>query len=131
MDFVLMLHSIVRWIIVIVALAAIVRFVLIWAGKAQGSNMDRGLMSGFSGLLDLQVLLGLIYLVWNGLSGTGFPLYRLEHAFTMIVAVVIAHMSIRWKNAEAPIRARNNLVAIVASSVLIFIGVAIVGGWVK
>jgi len=131
MDFVLMLHSIVRWIIVIVALAAIIRFVLVWAGKAQGSNMDRGLMSGFSGLLDLQVLLGLIYLVWNGLSGTGFPLYRLEHAFTMIVAVVIAHMSIRWKNAEAPIRARNNLVAIVASSVLIFIGVAIVGGWVK
>ena len=126
-----MLHSIVRWIIVIVALAAIVRFVLVWAGKAQGSNMDRGLMSGFSGLLDLQVLLGLIYLVWNGLSGTGFPLYRLEHAFTMIVAVVIAHMSIRWKNAEVPIRARNNLVAIVASSVLIFIGVAIVGGWVK
>jgi hypothetical protein len=131
MDFVLTLHSIVRWVIVIVALAAIVRFALVWAGKAQGSNMDRGLMYGFSGLLDLQVLLGLIYLVWNGLSGAGFPLFRLEHALIMIVAVVIAHLSMRWKNAEAPIRARNNLFAIVASSVLIFIGVAIVGGWVK
>ena len=131
MDFVLTLHSIVRWIIVIVALAAIVRFALVWAGKARGSNMDRGLMSGFSGLLDLQVLLGLIYLVWNGLSGAGFPLFRLEHALIMIVAVVITHLSMRWKNAEAPIRARNNLFAIVASSALIFIGVAIVGGWVK
>ena len=131
MDFVLTLHSIVRWVIVIVALAAIVRFVLVWAGKAQDSNMDRGLMSGFSGLLDLQVLLGLIYLVWNGLSAAGFPLFRLAHALIMIVAVVIAHLSMRWKNAEASIRARNNLFAIVASSVLIFIGVAIVGGWVK
>ena len=131
MDFVLTLHSIVRWVIVIVAVVAIARFALVWAGKVQSSNMDRGLMSGFSGLLDLQVLLGLIYLVWNGLSGAGFPLFRLEHAFIMIVAVVIAHLSMRWKNAEAPIRARNNLFAIVASSVLIFVGVAIVGGWVK
>jgi hypothetical protein len=37
----------------------------------------------------------------------------------------------RWKNADAPIRARNNLFAIVASSALIFVGVVIVGGWVK
>ncbi len=130
MDIVLAIHSLVRWVILLVAVVAIVKFALGWLRRAQGDRMDRGLMSGFSGLMDLQALLGLIVLVGGGLTGVGFPFYRIEHTVTMIVAVVVAHLPVRWRNAAGPVRARNNLVAILVSLALIVVGVAgLPQGW--
>ena len=51
MEFVLTVHSIVRWLVVIVAVITVVRCALVMAGKAQSSGMDRGLMSGYAGLI--------------------------------------------------------------------------------
>ncbi len=132
MDFLLSVHSFLRWIIILVALAAIVRFALVWAARAAAGRADRGLMSVFSGLLDLQAALGLSYLVWSGVTGAGFPIYRIEHAVTMILAVIVAHLSVRWRSAEGVIRARNNLLAIAGALVLILIGVSLLPrGWTR
>jgi len=129
-DIILEIHSLVRWIIVLVALIAIVKFALSWLRRNEGGAMDRGLMSGFSGLMDLQALLGIIVLVGGGLTGAGFPFYRIEHAVTMIIAVAIAHLPMRWRNAPGPLRARNNLVAILVSLALVAVGVAgLPQGW--
>jgi hypothetical protein len=127
MGFVLMLHSIVRWLVVLVAVVAAVRFVLVMAGKAQGSGMDRGLMSGYTGLLDLNVLLGLIVLIGLGL----FSMPQIEHAVTNIVAVVVAHVFAQRakKMEDARLKARTNLLGVVISMVIIIVGVALVGGW--
>ncbi len=130
MGIVLMIHSLVRWVIVVVAVAAIVKFALGWLNKMAYSGMDRGLTSGFSGLLDLQALLGIIYLVWNGLSVSGFPIYRVEHAVVMIAAVIVGHLPTRWRNAPDALKYGNNLIAVAGALVIVFIGVAILpGGW--
>jgi hypothetical protein len=123
-------HSLVRWIIVAVSLIALVWFVLVWLRGMRNEKADRRLMAAFTGLIDLQVLLGVIYILWSGFAGAGFPRYRLEHAVTMIVAAVVAHQSMRWRNADAPIRARNNAALIALVLVLVFIGVSLLPqGW--
>ncbi len=130
MSILLMIHSILRWVILLVAVVAIVKFALGWLRGGKFSGMDRGLSSGFSGLIDLQATLGIVYLVWDGLVQTGFPRYRLEHAFAMILAAVVGHLASRWKNAEDKIRFRNSLMVVIDVLIIIFIGVAILpGGW--
>jgi uncharacterized membrane protein YphA (DoxX/SURF4 family) len=128
MNILLMIHSWLRWVIVLVAILAIVKFIVGWLGNRTYKGMDRGLMSGFSGLLDLQVTLGIIYLLWSGLTGTGFPLYRLAHGLIMIIAAGVAHMSARWKNITDMTRFRNNLFLIFGSLILILIGISILPG---
>ena len=128
MDILLMLHTIVPLFILLVAVIAIVKFTLGWLRGGEFKGMDRGLTSGFSGLMDLQVLLGIIYLLWNGFAEEGFPAFRIEHAITMIIAAVVAHLPVRWKNADDKTRFRNNLFAVGASVVLVLIGVSFLIG---
>lgn len=132
MGFVLMLHSLVRWAIVLVTVVALVRFALVWLRGLPEQRYDKILLSAFSGLVDLQVLLGLIYLIWSGTTGAGFPSYRIEHAVIMIIAAVVAHLPRRWKNAPAATRARNNMIAILVVLVLVYVGVARLPlGWAR
>ena len=125
MDIVLTPHSFVRWLIILVAVVAIVKFAISWAGNSSFKGMDRGLASGFSGLLDLQVLLGLIYFVWNGIASTGFPAYRIVHIIIMLVAVAVGHLPARFKNLNDKLRFQYSLFAIVGALVLIGVGISI------
>jgi len=128
MDILLMLHSIVRWLIVVVGVVALVKFIIGLVQKSAFGNMDRGLSSGFSGLMDLQVTLGLLYFLITGFGGLGFPLYRIEHAVTMFIAVGVAHAPSMFK--KAPNKYAVALGAVVGALVLIYIGVArLPGGW--
>jgi len=129
MGFVLMLHSIIRWILVLVGVIALVKFLLGWLRKSEFTKMDRGLTAGFSGLMDLQVTLGLIFLVWNGLAGgVGFPMFRIEHMITMLIAAAVAHAPAYMKKIENQFMVR--FLAILGALVLVFIGVArLPGGW--
>ena len=130
MQILLMIHSILRWLIVIAAVIVSVKFALGWLRGGAFQKIDRGLVSGFSGLVDLQVMLGIIFLIWNGLAGAGFPMFRIEHAVTMFVAAVVAHLPARWKNADDKTRFRNSLFIILDTLIIIFIGVArLPKGW--
>jgi hypothetical protein len=124
MQILLMIHSIVRWLIVLVAIVAAVKFALGWLRGGTYGSTDRALASGFTGLIDLQVTLGLILLIWGGLAGIGFPAYRIEHAVTMIIAAVVAHLHVRWKDSEDKLRFRNSLFIILDVLIIIYIGVA-------
>ena len=127
---VLDIHSVVRWLVVAVSLISLVWFALVWLRGTGNEKADRGLMAAFSGLIDLQVTIGLILILWSGFAGVGFPRYRIEHAFIMIIAAVVAHLSMRWRNAEMQIRARNNVALIVGVLVIVFIGVSLLPqGW--
>ena len=124
MNILLMAHSGLRWLVLLVAAIALGKYLIGWLGNSQFKSMDRGLMAGFSGLMDLQVTLGLIFLLWNGFSGTGFPMFRIEHAIIMIVAAVVAHLSVRWKTADDRTRFRNYFFIILAALVLVVVGIA-------
>ncbi len=132
MNILLVLHSYLRWLIVLVAVVAMIKFALGWLRGGEFKSMDRGLSSGLSGLLDLQVTLGLIFMLWTGLAGVGFPMVRIEHAITMILAAVVAHLPARWKNAADKVRFRNSLFCILAALLLIYAGVMrLPGGWAR
>ncbi|MBI5351252.1 MAG: hypothetical protein HZB50_01300 [Chloroflexi bacterium] len=130
MTILLLIHSYLRWAIFIVALVAIIKFALGWLRGGTFQGMDRGLVSGFSGLVDLEVTLGILYFVWNGIAQTGFPLFRIEHAVTMILAAFVGHLPARWKNADDKTRFRNSLFVVIDVLIIIFVGVAFLpGGW--
>jgi uncharacterized membrane protein YphA (DoxX/SURF4 family) len=124
MQFVLALHSLVRWIIVLVALVAVVKFAMGWLQKANAQKIDRTLMSAFSGLIDLQWLLGFVLLLMTG----DFSMPRIEHTFTMIVAAVVAHLPMRWRNRADTNVLRNNLIIVVVVILLVVAGIASLPG---
>jgi hypothetical protein len=128
MNILLMAHSGLRWLVLLVAVIAIVKFLIGWLARGQFKAMDRGLMAGFTGLMDLQATLGIILLLWGGLAGLGFPRYRLEHGLIMILAAVVAHLSTRWKSAEDSVRFRNYLFLIVGSLILVLVGISMLPG---
>jgi len=128
MNILLMAHSGLRWLILLVAVVAIIKFTVAWRAGSTFKGMDRGLTAAFSGLMDLQVTLGIIFLLWSGFAGAGFPRYRIEHGVTMILAAGVAHLSARWKKADDKTRFRNNLFTIIGSLILVLIGIASLPG---
>lgn len=132
------LHSILRWIILFVAVIAIVKFTLGWQRGGALKGMDHVLMSGFSGLMDLQATLGLVSLIlmlWdrNKLIETNapicaiiscpFPTHAVAHGVIMLAATAVAHLPARWKNADANTFFRKNVFVILVSLLLILIGI--------
>jgi uncharacterized membrane protein YphA (DoxX/SURF4 family) len=122
------IHGMIRWVVALVAIVAILKFAISWLRQMPYTGMDRGLMSGFVGLLDLNFLLGLIILIFGG----GFNGPRIEHAVTMLIAIAIAHSSAAWRQSDDEQKKfRNNLIVVVVSLALIILGVVrLRGGWV-
>lgn len=132
MSVLLDIHSIVRWVIVIVAVVLLIKFLIGWLQKSSFERVDKILGRSFTGLMDLQGTLGLIFLIANGLAGVGFPRHRLEHTFTMILAIVAAHFIGRWPDAPGAVRFRNSFLAAGVSLLLLYVGVALLpGGWTR
>lgn len=123
MTILLTIHSIVRWAIVLVAIALIVRLVIGWIRKLPFDKSARILQSSFAGLMDAQMLLGILYLLVDGFGGTGFPRVRLEHAGMMVLAVIVAHLPAAWKKAPDQKRTVYTLIAVIVSLIIIFFGV--------
>jgi len=129
MTILLEIHSILRWVIVVVGFIAIVKFLIGWVRKSEFGSMDRGLSSGFSGLIDLEFTLGLLYFLITGFGGAGFPLFRIEHAITMLIAATVAHVPAMLKK-RALNRFAISFFAVIGALLLIYIGVApLPGGW--
>jgi len=131
MTILFMAHSGLRWLVLLVAAVAVVKFALGWLQGGEFKGMDRGLASGFSGLMDLEVTLGILFLLWNGFSGTGFPVYRIEHGAVMILAAVTGHLPARWRNADTKLRFRNTLFTIIGSILLVIVGLSVLPGGLR
>ena len=123
-------HSGIRWLLVLAAIIALGLFGYSWLAKKPFPKQGKMLTASYSGLLDLQALIGLIFMLWTGFTGSGFPRFRIEHMTIMILAAVVAHLPSRWIKSEKDNLSRNIFLAILASLVLIYVGVALLpGGW--
>ncbi len=104
-ELVLTLHSLVRWAIVIVGIVAVVRAFMGWRGKKPWTQLDDRLGLGFTSVMDLNLLLGLLlYFVLSpittgafgdfagAMGNSGLRFYLVEHLSLMIVAVIVAHI---------------------------------------
>lgn len=122
------IHSGVRWLIVLVAVIAVIWLVVRWLQRKPYDRSSSMMMMVFTRLLEIQMLLGVVYLIWNGLDADFWPRYRFEHLAVMLVAVFIAHLPERWKNASDLIRYRNNVMIIVVTLAVIIAGVVLLPG---
>jgi Flp pilus assembly pilin Flp len=131
MTILLTIHSINRWLVTLAAIALLARLIIGLIKKQAFDKSASALTGVFGGLMDTQMLLGILFFVLDGMAKTGFPPYRWEHAVTMLLAVVAAHLPAMWKNKNDATRTRNTLIAVGASLLLIFAGIAPLGGWIR
>ena len=136
--FLLWLHSVTRWLVVMGGLAAIV--VAIWglSSKRQWSGVDRGVGVFFTSIFGLQVVVGLIlYFIgpWGirafGLIGSESDarvqaiFFSLYHIVMMLIALVVAQLGYsRGKRAETPTKAfRTALIGYGVGFLLVFLAI--------
>jgi len=103
--FVLATHNIVRWLVLIVGVIAVVMAFVGWFGKRNWRDTDDKLGLAYTGLLDLNFLLGLLlYIFLSPITKAAFAnfgtamgdstlrFFAVEHIFGMVVAIVLAHV---------------------------------------
>jgi len=102
---VLLLHSLFRWVVLLVGVLALLRGLSGWNGSRPWTPSDARAGSIFAMTLDIQMLLGLI--LYFGLSpitraalqdfgaamaSSGLRFWAVEHVFGMVVAIAFAHI---------------------------------------
>ncbi|XXT21647.1 hypothetical protein WME94_08805 [Sorangium sp. So ce429] len=108
---VLLLHSWLRWAVLLLGLATLVRSARGWAQRRPWTAADRKLGAAFVGSLDLQLLLGLVlYVALSPLTPKSLAalkaampvpalrFFAVEHVFGMVLALVVAHIA--WARAK-------------------------------
>lgn len=100
----LSLHSVMRWVVVILAVLAVGRALYGWLGKQDWTELDERLGLFYTIALDVQLLLGIVlYIVSPFIRGilgnmgeamgdTLLRFYAIEHVFMMVIAVILAHV---------------------------------------
>jgi hypothetical protein len=105
--FVVAVHNILRWVVVIAGLVVVVRSFWGWFGKKDWTDTERKIGLIFTSSVDLQLLIGvLLYFVYSNwalkaildrgmafvMGESEYRFFAIEHAFFMILAVVFAHL---------------------------------------
>lgn len=99
-------HNLLRWVIVILAVYALVRLILGWVQKKDWIQPDQKAVTFFTIALDIQLLLGLLlYFVFSDLIKAAFSdfgaamgnqvlrFFTVEHSLMMVLAIVVAHVA--------------------------------------
>ena len=122
--FVLAVHNILRWIVLILLVIALVRALWGWLGKNEYTSLDRKVGLFYSVSLDIELLLGLIlYFVLSPITKIAFSdfgaamsrsdlrFFAIEHILMMILAVVFAHIGVAAvKRVDLPINKHRRTV---------------------
>ena len=103
---VLAAHNLLRWVIVILAIYALVRLVSSWLKKSDWLPADQKAVSYFMIALDTQLMLGLLlYFVLSDLTRTAFTdfgeamgnqvlrFFTVEHGLIMLLAITVANIA--------------------------------------
>lgn len=125
-------HSGWRYVVILVAIVAIAKFLIGWLGKKEWTRFDRILSVLYPVSIDIQWLLGLLlYVLSPGawFHGTGSVNFW-EHFVAMTLALAAAHFgSIRArKQAESVDRFRTLAIWSIVAGVLVALGVARITG---
>ncbi len=121
----LTLHSLARWVVIVLAVVVVVRALLGWRRGDPWGDLDNRLGLFFTIGLDVQVLLGIVlYLFLSPLVSAAFQdfgaamrdselrYWGVEHIALMIVALVLAHVgrSIAKRASEAVEKHKRTLI---------------------
>lgn len=102
---VLAIHNILRWVVLVLAVVALLQAYIGWIGKREYTEIDRKAGVFFSMSLDIQVFLGLLlYVFLSPITRTAFQdfstamtipeinFFAVEHILMMILAVILVHV---------------------------------------
>lgn len=113
-------HSLLRWVVLLVATIALVRGLVGWLGGGAWTELDRGLTRAAGGIISLQVLLGIVIWVVERRWGDGLFL-GVVHPLVMLGALGIVQVgSARIKRAsDGPAKHRTLALSLLLALVLI------------
>lgn len=104
MTFLLVLHNLMRWVVLIAGVLAAAKAILGFVNKQSWTALDNRLGLIFTISFDIQMLLGLILYVagptmqsvWGdfgaAMSESGLRFFAVEHIVIMIISLGLAHM---------------------------------------
>jgi hypothetical protein len=122
--FLLGMHSLWRWVVLIAVLAALVRGLIGWLRGGEWTGLDRQLSMLAVTALDIQLLLGILLWIterrWSDGAFFGFV-----HPLVMIAAVAVAHLGNVRIRRETDATARHRWLALSLLVVLILVTAAI------
>jgi len=137
MTFLVVLHNLTRWIVLIAGVLAAAKAILGFVNKQSWTALDNRLSLIFTIAFDIQVLLGLILYVvgptmqsvWGdfgaAMSQSGLRFFAVEHIFIMIISLGLAHMgrSLAKKAANDAKKHQRAAIFFTLSIVLILMGI--------
>jgi hypothetical protein len=136
------LHSIVRWIVVLTALAATGFAFYGWLAKKEWGKRDNQLGLFYTMAMDIQVLVGLIlYFFASPLTTSALRnfsgamktadtrFFAIEHIMLMVVALVIAHIGRSASKKAATAVAKHRTAAVLFGLSILVILMAIPWGF--
>ncbi len=104
-ELLLTLHNLWRWVVLFLAILAVVAAWRGWFGKRAWADRDRKIGSFTAMAMDIQFLLGLLLYIFGEYGIKGFSkgmqfvsanrdyrFFGLEHVFYMLLAVILAHL---------------------------------------
>ncbi|MEW8979000.1 MAG: hypothetical protein AB2385_11375 [Symbiobacterium sp.] len=97
--YLVMAHSLVRWLVLVAAIVALVGARVASGRDASGWGSKAGLV--YSVVLDVQVLLGLIMWLWKS-AWRWHAFFAFIHPGTMILAMLVAHLGQRLQKRGKP-----------------------------
>ncbi len=110
----LFVHSGLRWVILALAVLMIVRSFAAWRQRRAWHALDERLHVALVGLLDLQMLIGLVTYAllspfvrafWSDIAiamkQSGLRFYGIEHVVAMVAAVAVLHIG-RKRSMQSP-----------------------------
>lgn len=103
------LHSLWRWVVLIVVTVALVRGLIGWLRGGDWTSGDRTLALLATTAIDIQVLIGLLVYGMRQHWQSG-PFLAYVHPTVMIIALIVAHIfSARAKRATTPVAKHRTL----------------------
>jgi hypothetical protein len=106
-EFVVAVHNILRWVVVILGAVAVIRAIWGWLGNKDWTNTERKIGVFFTSAVDAQLLLGvLLYFVFSNwglkaiveqgmsfvMAESEYRFFAIEHGFYMILGLIFAHL---------------------------------------
>ncbi|MBN1994537.1 MAG: hypothetical protein JW953_17700 [Anaerolineae bacterium] len=133
--FVLLLHSIFRWLVLIVGVITVAISLGGWFSKSDWTRTNEKMGLAYVSLVDMNVLLGfLLYLFLSPITKVAFAnfgaamgdnvlrFFAVEHIFGMIVALIVAHIGrVLTKKASEPLKKHRTAVIWYTLSLLVML----------
>ena len=134
----LILHSVLRWVVIVAAVAAVVRGWSGWMGGRVWTDADRGVGKLFTISMDVQLVLGLLlYFVFSPVTRAAMQdmgaamavretrFFAAEHLAIMVVAVVAVHVTsvLARRGSTDASRFRRAAIGYTLSLLLVLVGI--------